>query len=82
MRASKKPRHPSDVARRASESGGELLRLGLTIGAVGVAGAALGAVCPLCVVTTPALLGAGALQKLRSRFLARQQRLAEAEPTP
>ena len=32
------------------------------------AGAALGAVCPLCVVATPALLGLGVVQKLRARF--------------
>lgn len=53
---------------RIDEAGNTLLTYGFTVGAVGLAGAALGAVCPLCVVATPALLGLGVAQKLRARF--------------
>ncbi len=63
---------PADTARRANASGTELLTLGLGIGALGVAGAAIGAVCPLCVVATPALLGLGAVQKVRGWLLSRR----------
>lgn len=58
--------------RRASEQGTSFLTMGLSVGAIGLAGAALGAVCPLCVVATPALLGAGAVQKLRAALLSRR----------
>jgi hypothetical protein len=58
-------------AQRANGSGTDLLKMGLSVGALGVAGAALGAVCPICVVATPALVGAGLLQKLRARWLKR-----------
>lgn len=61
-------------ARKVDTAGGDFLKLGLTIGAMGVAGAALGAVCPLCVVATPTLLGLGAVQKLRGLVLARRAR--------
>jgi len=57
---------------KASQSGTELLFAGLGVGAMGLAGAALGAVCPLCVVATPALLSAGAVQKLRAKWLERK----------
>lgn len=57
---------------KASQSGTELLLTGLGVGAMGLAGAALGAVCPLCVVATPALLSAGAVQKLRAKWLERK----------
>ena len=55
-----------------SVSGTQLLTLGLTVGVVGIAGAAFGAVCPLCVVATPAFLGLGAIQKLRAFVLSRR----------
>ena len=58
------------ASQRADQSAGDLLKIGLGVGAIGLAGAALGAVCPVCVVATPALLGAGAVQKLRARWLA------------
>lgn len=68
---------------KASQSGTELLLTGLGIGAMGLAGAALGAVCPLCVVATPALLSAGAVQKLRAKWLERKavRPVVPAEPT-
>jgi hypothetical protein len=59
-------------AETASTSGTDFLRMGLSVGAIGVVGAALGAVCPLCVVATPTLLGLGAVQKIRGLVLARQ----------
>lgn len=71
--------------RRVSEQGTSFLTMGLSVGAIGLAGAALGAVCPLCVVATPALLGAGAVQKLRAALLSRRADASEprdATPTP
>lgn len=59
-------------AKQASTSGTDFLRMGLSVGAIGLAGAALGAVCPLCVVATPTLLGLGAIQKLRGLVLSRR----------
>lgn len=45
-----------------------LLLAGAGIGAIGVASAIVGAaVCPVCVVAAPALLGAGAYKRWRSR---------------
>jgi hypothetical protein len=71
--------------RRVSEQGTSFLTMGLSVGAIGLAGAALGAVCPLCVVATPALLGAGAVQKLRAALLSRRAEASDprdATPTP
>jgi hypothetical protein len=65
-------------SRRVASQGGDLLKMGLSVGAIGLAGAALGAVCPLCVVATPALLGAGAVQKLRAAVLSRRATHAAA----
>lgn len=59
-------------SRRASSAGTDLLTIGVSVGALGLAGAALGAVCPACVVATPALLGFGLVQKLRAFFLAKK----------
>lgn len=45
-----------------------LLAAGLGIGAFGVLGALVGsAVCPVCVVATPALLGAGLYKRWKER---------------
>lgn len=60
-----------DAPHHAGSIGGELLKAGAAVGTIGLAGAALGAVCPLCVVMTPALLGLGAVLKLRSAWQAR-----------
>lgn len=55
-----------------------LLAAGGTAGAMGVAGAALtGALCPLCIVATPVLLGAGMVKKLWERRASK--RLAGSE---
>ena len=58
------------AADKADTSGGELLRAGLAVGAIGVVGVVLGAEWPICAFGTPALLGLGAVQKLRGRWLA------------
>lgn len=67
-------------SQRTSATGTDLLRAGLMVGAIGAGGALLGAVCPLCVVATPALVGAGAVQKLRALLLARRARAALPAP--
>jgi hypothetical protein len=65
-------------SRRANGSGTDLLTMGFSVGALGVAGAAFGAVCPVCVVATPALLGIGLVQKLRAYWLRRRATLSAA----
>jgi hypothetical protein len=65
---------------RTDGSGNDLLRAGLLVGAMGAGGALLGAVCPLCVVLTPALVGAGAVQKLRAVLLGRRARALVPAP--
>lgn len=50
------------------ENANGLLAAGTTMGLVGTAGTLLtGAVCPLCVVGAPVLLGIGIFKKLRAR---------------
>ena len=67
-------------AQRANAAGTDLLTIGASVGAIGLAGVALGAVCPACVVATPALLGFGLLQKLRAFFLSKRAKNPPAEP--
>lgn len=67
-------------ARKASATGSELLGIGAAVGAIGLAGLALGAACPVCTVATPALLSAGVVQKLRGLWLSRRARAEEAGP--
>jgi hypothetical protein len=51
---------------------------GAAIAAIGVAGAIMGgALCPVCVVAAPALLGIGAVRKIRAA-----RRRARARPAP
>lgn len=55
-----------------------LLATGAGIAAIGVAGAVLGgAVCPVCVVAAPALLGVGAWKRIRAK-----RARPEPEPSP
>jgi hypothetical protein len=56
-------------SRNARQQGKEWLAAGLGIGAMGVVGAVAGAVCPVCVVATPAFLGAGLVRTLWSKHL-------------
>lgn len=67
-------------AQRANAAGTDLLTIGASVGAIGLAGAALGAVCPACVVATPALLGFGLVQKLRAFFLSKKAKNLPADP--
>ena len=61
------PRGPH-AARTLRSQGNELLAMGLGIGTFGVASAVLiGSVCPVCIVATPALLGAGAFRRWQAR---------------
>ncbi|MGE0328159.1 MAG: hypothetical protein AB7K71_25690 [Polyangiaceae bacterium] len=61
-------------AAQARKDGNAFLASGLGIGAFGVAsGVLLGAVCPVCVVATPALIGAGVYKRVRAWRLEKQQ---------
>lgn len=74
-------RSPSELlrtARQAKENGNHFLTLGASVGAIGLAGAALGAICPLCVVVTPAFLGLGVVQRLRGLVLSSRARSSAA----
>jgi hypothetical protein len=52
----------------AADDANQLIAGGLGVGAIGVVGAVLlGATCPVCVVATPALLGAGLYKKWKQR---------------
>jgi hypothetical protein len=44
-----------------------LLGAGVGVGLLGAAGALAGAVCPLCVVFTPVLLGSGAYKRFKAK---------------
>lgn len=64
---------PSTTGRHERAEGNELLGAGLGIGAFGVAsGVLLGAVCPLCVVAAPALVGAGIYKRFAARRRAKR----------
>jgi hypothetical protein len=56
-----------------------LLAAGASAGAIGTAGALIGgAVCPLCIIATPVLLGAGLVKRLSVKR--KQKALAEVKP--
>lgn len=60
------PRAADPTAER--KAGNTCLALGVSVGALGAAGAALsGAVCPLCVVAAPGLIGLGMFKRWRGR---------------
>jgi hypothetical protein len=63
------PSHPAaEPTPTPDQEANELLLGGLGVLAIGAIGAiAGGAACPLCVVATPALLGAGAYKKWKAR---------------
>lgn len=56
-----------DAARDRDREANATLLTGASVAAIGALGAVMGAVCPLCVVAAPALLGVGAIQKWRAR---------------
>jgi len=79
-----KPRTPAELlrdGRLANDQGLEWLKAGLGVGAVGLLGAVAGAVCPLCVVATPALLGAGLARSVWGRHLQKKAHEAVGNPT-
>jgi hypothetical protein len=43
-----------------------MLAGGATIAAIGIAGAVAGAMCPICVVAAPVLIGIGVTRKIRA----------------
>ena len=84
MRTMSKERTPIELlsdGRLAKSQGREWLTAGLGVGAIGVLGAVAGAVCPLCVVATPALLGAGLARAAWGRHLEKKAHEAVATPT-
>lgn len=84
MRTMSKERTPIELlsdGRLAKSQGREWLTAGLGVGAIGLLGAAAGAVCPLCVVATPALLGAGLVRSIWGRHLEKKAHEAVVTPT-
>jgi hypothetical protein len=64
----------------SKSSANRLLAAGASAGALGTAGALItGAVCPLCVIATPVLVGAGLVKRLK---LGRKQKAALSEVIP
>ena len=54
---------------KAENASNTLIVCGLSVGALGAGAAFLsGAVCPLCLVATPALLGGGIVLKLKEKY--------------
>lgn len=76
-----------EASEREKKAANEFLAMGLSVGAVGAAGAVLlGATCPLCVVATPALLGVGLLRRARAARMAARadaevETVTDSEPT-
>lgn len=57
-----------NIEEEKSRQANYCLSLGIGVGALGVASAAAaGAVCPICVVVAPALIGLGVVEKVRSK---------------
>lgn len=67
---------------RPEKEGNELIFTGVSVGAIGLLGAAvLGAACPLCVVATPALIGTGLYKRWRGKQASKEAATAEAVVT-
>ena len=61
-------RADSDAQREETRDANAMIAAGAGIGLLGVVTAAIGgAVCPVCVVAAPALVGVGALRRWRNR---------------
>jgi hypothetical protein len=84
--APKTPTQLLQQSRLVKDQGTQFLTAGLGVGAIGALGALAGAVCPLCVVATPALLGAGLVRAAWGHHLERKARAQPAgehvEPSP
>ena len=65
---------------KALSNANGLLAAGASAGAIGTAGALItGAVCPLCIIATPVLVGAGLVKRMK---LNRKQKTALPEVKP
>jgi hypothetical protein len=63
--------------------GNSLLAAGLGVGVIGAAsGALLGAVCPLCIVAAPALIGAGVYKHIGASRRSRRARRGTSGKKP
>ncbi len=60
----------------------EHLGAGIGLGLISLGAAAAGAVCPLCVVAVPAMLGSGLYQRYKKRCLNEELRTLEGEEKP
>lgn len=69
---SKSPAELLKKSQLAKDQGLQWLAAGAGVGAIGALGAVVGAVCPLCVVATPALLGAGLVRTAWAKHLERR----------
>jgi uncharacterized membrane protein YebE (DUF533 family) len=60
--------HTVDVTAREKNEANTCMALGVGVGALGVASASLlgGALCPLCIVIAPGLLGYGAYRRWKA----------------
>ncbi len=56
------------LAEKRNKEANTCLGLGVGVGALGAAGAAIsGAVCPICFIAVPGLIGVGVAKKLRKK---------------
>jgi hypothetical protein len=77
------PRKTSDVTKPKPRESTELLVAGLGIGTLGAVSAIVGAaVCPICVVATPALLGVGLYKRWREHAAESAPPVEPAERMP
>ena len=80
MHSEDKDKQPLTIAERDLKGANVTIGLGAGIGAFGAVSAlAVGAVCPLCIVATPALLGLGLYQRARVKKI--QKKVAECAGT-
>jgi hypothetical protein len=81
-----KPATDDRAEQESSAEANTLLLGGVGIAAIGIAGAIVGAaVCPVCVVAAPALLGLGAMRKIqaaRRRASSKTDRRSRGGSTP
>lgn len=65
-------------AEQKNRDANALLGSAVGVGAISAVGAAIGLICPACVVAVPALVGVGLVQKLRARSEKRQEEEEDA----
>lgn len=63
-------KNPQVSADKMATEGNQCIAMGLGVGGLGTAAAlTVGAVCPLCLIVAPGLLGVGILQRFKARWL-------------